>query len=401
VNALGVESGCTGAGRDTPAAHDAADSFAVPRAEAAVAELTAVGLLQEPEPGRYRFHDLVRAFADERAQADLRPGTADAAFEGLLTWFLHSVAATVPAFFPQRATVDPIGTPPIPPQTFAGHAEALAWMEAEHAALVAAVEQAARRGLHELTWRLTLPQMAYFNIRKHWSSWITTHEIAVAGARAVGHVEGEHMVLSNLASAYRETARPEKAVQCLETVLDGPLARGSRHGLARTLTNLGMAYHVAGRPEAVPTMERALAVTRDMGDTFGEGLNLGNLAQALTESGRAAEALPYAEAGVETAARAGDPHSLSMALNHLCKLRIQLGDPAAALAVGERSLAVATEAGNRDTAAVAVREMGNAHRALGDREAARRRYREALARFETFDEYRAADVRGLLDGLGE
>jgi len=62
---------------------------------------------------------------------------------------------------------------------------------------------------------------------------------------------------------------------------------------------------------------------------------------------------------------------------------------------------VATEAGNRDTAAVAVREMGNAYRALGDREAARRQYLDALARFETFDEYRAADVRGLLDGLGE
>ena len=50
-------------------------------------------LLQAPAPDRYRFHDLLRAYAAERASAQETQQDCDAAVQRLFGWYLHSVAA--------------------------------------------------------------------------------------------------------------------------------------------------------------------------------------------------------------------------------------------------------------------------------------------------------------------
>src|SRR6202042_750000 len=69
-------------------------------------------LLQAPAPDRYRFHDLLRAYAAERASAQETQQDCDAAVQRLFGWYLHSVAAMARIVSPNRDQV-PLEPPDI------------------------------------------------------------------------------------------------------------------------------------------------------------------------------------------------------------------------------------------------------------------------------------------------
>ncbi|MEU7889082.1 helix-turn-helix domain-containing protein [Microbispora bryophytorum] len=59
--------------------------------------LAAVHLLEETGGARYRFHDLVRLYAADCAEADESPEDRSAAVRRLVTWYLHAAAGGRPA----------------------------------------------------------------------------------------------------------------------------------------------------------------------------------------------------------------------------------------------------------------------------------------------------------------
>src|SRR5204862_5773826 len=70
----------------------AAALFGVPEysAEDALELLVDTHLLESVTTDRYRFHDLLRVYAAERAEADLPAAERDAALTRLLEWYLRS-----------------------------------------------------------------------------------------------------------------------------------------------------------------------------------------------------------------------------------------------------------------------------------------------------------------------
>ena len=66
-------------------------------------------LLESPAPDRYRLHDLLRAYAAERAQADEPPQAVDDAVRRVLDWYLRTAdaAAGVVAPYRDRVPLDP------------------------------------------------------------------------------------------------------------------------------------------------------------------------------------------------------------------------------------------------------------------------------------------------------
>ena len=133
----------------------AAALFGVPEysAEDALEVLVDTHLLESVTTDRYRFHDLLRVYAAERAADDLLAAERDAAVTRLLTWYMRTADAAATAVSPHRYNIllDPAGTDP-PPLAFAGVDEALAWYDSERANLVAATRQAAgvRSARHRL-----------------------------------------------------------------------------------------------------------------------------------------------------------------------------------------------------------------------------------------------------------
>ena len=88
----------------------AAALFGVPEYAAADAleVLVDTHLLESVATDRYRFHDLLRVYAAERAADDLPAAERDAALTRLLTWYMRTADAAATAVAPHRYNV-PLG----------------------------------------------------------------------------------------------------------------------------------------------------------------------------------------------------------------------------------------------------------------------------------------------------
>ena len=64
--------------------------------------LVDVNLLESPAPDQYRFHDLLKVYAMERAQSEESDDARDEAVNRLLWWYLDTARAAADPVSPQR-----------------------------------------------------------------------------------------------------------------------------------------------------------------------------------------------------------------------------------------------------------------------------------------------------------
>ncbi|MFE4393040.1 MULTISPECIES: ATP-binding protein [Streptomycetaceae] len=162
------------------------------RAERQLEELIDAQLLQETgtEPHlRYRFHDLVRLYAREHAEAADEPAARTAALGrafGAWLWLAEQAADQVPG--PCFAPIH--GTAPRHPMP-SGVAAALlddpmAWFDAEQPALDASARQAAALRMVPVAWDLAACQEKYCDVRGLYDEWRTTHLAVLQACRSAG-----------------------------------------------------------------------------------------------------------------------------------------------------------------------------------------------------------------------
>ena len=150
-------------------------------------QLTGACLITEHVPGRYSFHDLLRAYAAEQARA-VEPGTGLREATGrVLDHYMHGAAAADRLLNPQRDLID-LGQPQpgTRPESFDDARQALAWFEAEHTVLLAAVALADRHGFGAYAWQLPWALATFLDRQAHWHEWEAIQHIAVAAAQRLG-----------------------------------------------------------------------------------------------------------------------------------------------------------------------------------------------------------------------
>src|SRR5712671_5393104 len=113
----------------------AAALFGIPEYSAgdALEVLVDTHLLESVATDRYRFHDLLRVYAAERAADDLSAAERDAALTRLLTWYMRTADAAATVVAPRRYNIplDASVDGDVPPVSFATSEEALAWYDGE------------------------------------------------------------------------------------------------------------------------------------------------------------------------------------------------------------------------------------------------------------------------------
>jgi len=254
----------------------------------ALETLVDANLLESPAPDRYRFHDLLRVYATERAQAE-EPAQAQAEAVGrLLHWYLRTAEAAADTVSPHRFQVP--GGPAAEDMAVPGFGsvdEALAWYDEERANLTAAVRQAAAAGLHEIAWRLPPTLFPVFNRRDNWTECVTAHRVAVQSARKAG----------------------------------------DRLGEAWAANQLGFALARLRDPEAFGHLEQALAIRREFGDTLGEAQSAIALGEGhVNIDGPGEDALRYLRRAADLLEPMGAISLRSVALNNLGEVFFGLGD---------------------------------------------------------------------------
>jgi DNA-binding SARP family transcriptional activator len=351
-------------------------------------------LLQSLAPDRYRFHDLLRVYAAEKAEAGETQQDRDQAVLRVLTWYLHTAEAAGRVISPQHARV-PLGDGH--PLAFASLEQALDWCETERADLVAAARQAAASGLHEIAWKLPAAAMSFFYRRSHWADWVATHSGGLDSARILGDRLAEAWMLNNLGMAFG-LQRKEQAIGCFEEALAIYREIGDQQGQARAANNVAQACLRLSRfPEALAAARRSLAVQQQAGDRYGEGIALGNLGDACRELGRFDEAIDRLEQALVIFRELGDQHSEADSLSDLGDVYLTTGRLGEALSCLHASLAIWRATGERHGQAATLSRLGLAHKRAGRPEEARELLSEAhFILAELGDHGQAAEVKAEL-----
>jgi len=364
--------------------------------------LVDANLLESPGPDRYRLHDLLRAYAAERAQAEEAPQAIDDAVRRVLEWYLRTADASARVVAPYRARVplEPAEPGRAPPE-FATAEQALGWCEQERANIVAATRQAASRGLHDVAWKLPVAATVCFDRHGYRTEWLTTHQIALTSVRELGDRRGEAWVLNNLGMVLGQQHQDD-AVGYFEEALAILREVGDKRDQGQAANNLAFCYLILGRhEEAVEALLDALKLQRELGRRYGEGVALCNLAEAYLELGQYQEAIACAQKALVIVREVGSLRYEGYALYNLGRAHLELGQGDEAAKLFEQSLAIHRAEGDRYGEAQVLQRIGTAHAAAGRSPEAREAWTRARVLFEALGEdEHAAGLTAQLDELG-
>jgi tetratricopeptide (TPR) repeat protein len=350
--------------------------------------------------GRYRFHDLLRLFARERADAEESETDREAALERMFGWYLDTADAAEQLLLPGRRRLPYVPTGLWDEPTFATLGEALGWFEVERANLVAATHQAAGLGLHSLAWQLPDALWTFFYLRSYWPDWRDTHKAGLAAARAAGDRQAEAWMLSALGDLHLELLQYGEEVASLfqrSVVLCREI--GDREGEARALCALGH-YETRMRrfEEAIECEQHALAISREIEYPYRQGVALHHLGEAYCDLGRHEEAMDCHRQALAIRRELGDRWNEGVSLNDLGKVFCELRRFDDAVDCERQALAIAREVGDRYGEGRAQDLLGVALRRTQGLEAARGCWREALRIFAGLGAPQADDLRARLTG---
>ncbi|HET9079212.1 MAG TPA: BTAD domain-containing putative transcriptional regulator [Trebonia sp.] len=360
--------------------------------------LVDINLLESPAPDWYRFHDLLRVYATERAEAEEPETMRTEAVGRLLMWYLGIAEAAADTVSPRRYQVarEPAARG-VQPVAFADTGEALAWYDGERGNVVAATRQAAAAGMHEIAWRLPTTLYPLFNRRSNWADCVTTQRIAAESVRKAGDRLGEAWVLNQLGFALAKMGDRESFGH-LQQALAIRQELGDTAGEAQTALALGEGYLNIDGPgeDALRYMQHSVSLRRLAGPSYQLGAsvnNLGDVYFGLGDLDAAAECYVESREIFRKIGGYGEGHALhNLGLVFLRQHRLDDAVTSCTEAVRKHRTA-----GDLRGEAVAFKYLGEAYRLGGNTEGARAAWTTALTIFEQVgDHVQAAEAAAAL-----
>jgi tetratricopeptide (TPR) repeat protein len=381
----------------------AASLAAVPRAQAgqALGQLTTACLLTEHVPGRFAFHDLLRAYAAEEAAATENEDQRQDAIGRLADHYLQSARAADQAIYPARPPVAIPGLQPgTQPETFSSHAQALDWFDREHYVLLAVISLAAAADLHACAWQLPWAMETFFYRRAHWHDWAVTQTIALTAARRIGDRDGEAHAHRGIANANIENGSYEEGLRHLALALRLREKTGDLAGQARIHLDMARSAGFQQRyDDYLNHARRGLELSRSVHDLWGEGNGLSEVAWALALLGHYEQAIAGCQEALRVYRQVGSRPHEGQVWDTLGFAHYHLGHHAKAAACYRRAVQILDDHGYLYNKAVTLTWAGEAYRAAGDAQAAREAWRQALAILKDTRHPDTARVLANLDDL--
>ncbi|MBG6093560.1 ATP-binding protein [Actinomadura viridis] len=361
--------------------------------------LADANLIEEEPEGRYRFHDLTRLHARAVAEEEEPEAERERAFERLLEHSLTIAVAADRVIIPGRWHLgrhyerDPV-------VVFADNVKALEWLESELPNCADLITAAHERGLHRGTWELCEALWGLFIHRKHYATWMRTHEIGVAAAAAAGDPRAEARMLVALAYAHLNRRDFPEAERRAERALELEVGGGHARGVAAALECLGVArLGLDDVPGAIASFSRALSVQRDIGLERGVAMMHRRLGEAMARLDRADEAIDHLNEALAYFDGQDDHYNRARTLIGLAGVltaRGRLGEAAATLTTASKA---ADHAGARHEQGNVQLALADLARRAGDPGAERARLERAAAVFGELGAPQAIDVHARLARL--
>jgi DNA-binding SARP family transcriptional activator len=334
----------------------------VPKVRPLLAELTRAHLLTEFQPGRYGFHDLLRAYATELSREQDSEPVTHQAINRVLDHYVHTSFMTDPFLRPQLA--HPFATPPPDGVTVADvrtETQAVAWFASEYESVAAAVGIAASSGFDGHAWKLACGLTSTFwHGGPRWLGGPEVYETALRSARHVGdkwalglaHRARAIFLLTNQRSDEAEgdllaAVRLFQEVEALDLQADTQLKLGwasgrrgdyrgevhhvetaatlfrttkNRHGMAQSYNNLAWSLaNLGDNEQAVVLCEQALEILEEIEFRVCEAATWSTLGFANSRLGHHDEAICCYQ-------HANELHQKVDGMFHMADSHLRIGD---------------------------------------------------------------------------
>jgi tetratricopeptide (TPR) repeat protein len=403
----------------TPPAAAALADIPPDQARQLLERLAAAHLVEPRPPGRFGLHDLLRSYAHQRSlQVDSEPERQHAVTR-LLDWYLHAADEADRLLYPERLRLPVPRTAASPPPGFTGHADALTWLDAERANLVAAVEHAAETGPQPIAWLLADALHMWFWSNRHTVDWLTVasaglaaantagdpkaqaaaqhgvgmvyhclgdnfeavqrHTKALLLAREAGWVEGEAATLTTFGIVRGELGQLHEAADCYAQSLTLNRRTGHKTGQATALNNLADIYRQLGRPaQAVGHLTQALILHREVSSDSGQATTLATLGEVYRDLGRFDDAHTCVTQALALVRELGKHYGEAADLSILATVHRDAGRLAPALKAANDALKLAREVVSPPVEAGALNVLGDIHLILDSDQDAVKHHQQAL-----------------------
>ena len=362
-----------------------------------LAELARAHLVTERIPGRFAFHDLLRAYSAEMAHTHDSEGYRLAARRRVLDHYLHTAGRADELLNRPRdrpftlADSAPEVTRENPPD----QKQALAWFESEYAVLLTLLRQTTGFDAH--IWQLAWILVSYLEYQGHWRDWRDTQLAALDASRRLSDRLGQAHSHRLLGTVSIQLDDHDSARTHLQHALDLFGELGDNVGQAVAHRNLAVLLDRQGRyREAIPHEEQALALFQAAGHDTGAGMALNGLGWFHAHLGDYRKALICCQQAAELQREIGDHFGEAATYDSLGYAYRHLGQRTEAIACYEKAADLSSELGDRYNEADALSALGDAHQAFGDSKAARIAWQRALTIFEQLGHPRAVNVRARL-----
>ncbi len=352
-------------GHDADVHAVAAMADATPRdTRRALGVLVRAHLVDESFDGRYRSHDLLRAYAAELAEETDTAADRAAATDRLFGYYLATASAAMDVIAPHEAERRPkVSVPSVELPAFTTYDAAFGWLDAERANLLVAAEHATPEylvALSDTVWR-------YLNTGGYHDDAVSLHTSALHAAQSLGDIAGEANARRVLGGAAARLGAVDLAVEYLRPALALYQRIGDRSLQAATLNNIGVASWRLGHLAAAgDSFRQALALYRELGNVRMCAPATNNLARIVHTLGRTDEAYELFEESLAISREVGNRTSETNALCGLAELCAGDGRAAQAMDYARLALATALDTGHRTLEGTAMRLIGIAHTARGE-----------------------------------
>jgi tetratricopeptide (TPR) repeat protein len=364
------------------------------RIRPALAELARAHLVTEQIPGRFAFHDLLRAYATEMAHAHESHDDRLAARQRMLDHYLHTAGRGAELLNrPRDRPFTLAGSPPgVIRESLTDPKQAQAWFEAEYAVLLTLLRQ--MTGFDAQIWQLAWVLVSYMEYQGHWRDWRDTQLAALDASRRLSDKVGQAHSHRLLGTVSIQLDDHDSARTHLEQAHDLFEELGDNVGQAVAHRNLAVLLDRQGRyREAIPHEERALALFEAAGHTTGAGMALNGLGWFHAHLGDYHKALTCCKQALELQHEIGDHFGEAATYDSLGYAYRHLGQQAEAISCYEKAIELCGELGDRYNEADALSALGDAHQDFGDSRAARIAWQRALTILEQLGDLRADKIR--------
>ncbi|MBB5959562.1 tetratricopeptide (TPR) repeat protein [Saccharothrix tamanrassetensis] len=363
--------------------------------------LADLNLVEPLARGRYRLHDLLRAYAAHRAASDETAEERRRCTAALITWYAQAATVADRLVFAGTAVLELDLGPPVLPVPLKDRARASEWLADEHATLLAAQRQAAELEMHRHVIALAgAARFLMLRQRVLWTARLAAETLGLAAAVASADRASEAFLLMRRGDSYQQLGRWQDSDADLRRELAVAREIGDPVRHREALTGLGRNRKLQHRyAEAWDCYQQALAPAREAG-VFAEAIVQCNLSQISVGLGKFGQALRHAERELELRRLVGSAHGEAYALHDVAVAWQGLRDHGRAVEFCREAVARYRElpATERDLAVV-LTTLAKSLEQQGDPVGAGGSLSEAVAIFTALGDPQAEVVRRRLGDL--